>query len=132
SRGGLGCGAARSVGAPPGGPRAGGARPAAVGKRPDVFRGRHARRHLGSLPAFLQVTPVRLRCSLRPGAAVAVGPVLRLYAELAVGPRGRIESVPRYQLPAIVLLEVGAHRRRAAPGNPRLATRRAHSAEARA
>ena len=105
------------------------ARAAAVGERPDVLRGRRARRHDRALPALVQVPPVRRRRRLRRGPAVALRPVLRLHAELAVGHLERVEGVPRHELPAVAVLEMGAHRR--APVLRRRAPRRRARVERR-
>ena len=53
------------------------------------------------------------------------GLLLRLHADLALGPRRRVEALLRYQLPAVALLALAAHRR------PHLDRRRADRPRAR-
>src|SRR5690606_23419676 len=89
--------------------RRGGA--AAFRERADLLHRRLARADDRALPALVQVPAVRSDERIRSRAGLALGHLLRLHAELALGLVGRVAPVPRHLLPPLALLALAAHRR---------------------
>src|SRR5207302_9707567 len=87
---------------------AGRVRAAPIRERSDLLRAGGAQRLQRALPALVQLAAGRPVGRIRPGPAVAVRPVLWLYAELGLGPVRGVQAVPRHQLPAVAVLEMGA------------------------